>query len=339
MLPGIEIQHPLALAPMDDITDQIVRLIARSHGADLLYTEFISAEGLKYGAEKSFRKMAISEEEHPVAIQVFGSRIDSIVEAAHLAEKAGPDFVDLNFGCPVKKVAGKGGGAGLLRDPDKLEAMASAVVKAITLPVTAKVRLCWDEQSINVLDICRRLEQAGVRMIAVHARTRSQGYGVPADWSWIRRVKERSTVPIIGNGDIRTPQDASRMLTETGCDGLMIGHAAMGNPWIFKEIRHFLSTGELLPPPPLSERVSVLLGHLRQAVEVKGERRAVIEMRKHYKGYLTALRGVSKVRIALMEQLEFSAVADILHQYVIESDARSSGETDHLGEPPHREEE
>ncbi len=331
MLPGINITHPLALAPMDDITDQTVRLLARRFGADLLYTEFISAEGLRYGAEKSFKKMEICAEEHPVAIQVFGSRIDSIVEAALLAERKEPDYVDLNFGCPAKKVAGKGGGAGLLRDPGKLEAMARSVVKALSLPVTAKVRLGWDESSINVIDICRRLEDVGIRMIAVHARTRSQSYGVPADWSWIKRVKDQASIPIIGNGDIRTPDDALRMLKETGCDGLMIGHGAMGNPWVFREIRHFLNTGEELSPPLVAERVGVLLEHLRASIQVKGERRATIEIRKHYKGYLKSLPGISKVRSLLMEQVEFSPIEDILGQYLKEmkrDDSNVSGTPD-----------
>lgn len=313
--PGVKIERFLALAPMDDITDQAVRIIARRLGADLVVTEFVSADGLRYGAEKSLRKMRLCAIEHPVAIQIFSSRIDSIVEAARLAESARPDAIDLNFGCPAKKVAGKGSGAALMKDPDKLEAMAKAVVAAVTIPVTAKVRLGWDLESINVLDICQRLQGAGISGVAVHARTRSQGYGVPSDWSWIRRVKELVTIPVIGNGDVRTPADAQRMFSETGCDGVMIGHGAIGNPWVFREIRHYLETGESLPLAPLEERIELLIEHLVHSIDAKGERRAVLEIRKHYKGYLRGLHGASKTRTELMETVTLDEVKAILYRY------------------------
>ena len=250
-----------------------------------------------------------------MAIQIFSSSITSIVEAARLAEQAAPECIDLNFGCPAKKVAGKGSGAALLKDPDKLEAMARAVTEAVSLPVTAKVRLGWDLDSINVLDICHRLQDSGIAGLAVHARTRSQGYGVHSDWSWIKRVKEALEIPVIGNGDIRTPEDAEKMFDETGCDGVMIGHGAIGNPWIFGEIRHYLDTGEMKPHPPLSERVAVLIEHLEHSTGAKGERRAVIEMRKHYRGYLKGIRGASKVRTELMEPVTLAGVRLILDRY------------------------
>jgi tRNA-dihydrouridine synthase B len=300
------------LAPLEEITDGPFRRLARRHGADLVFTEFVSAEGLVHGAAKSFAKLRLTPAEHPIGIQVFGSRIESVVVAARLAEEAGPEMIDLNFGCPVRKVAGKGGGAGLLRTPDLLEAMARAVVTAVSLPVTAKVRLGWDTASINVLEIAARLESAGVSAISVHARTRCQRFRGVADWRWIARVKQAVSLPVIGNGDVWEPADAERMFLETGCDAVMIGRAAMGNPWIFARTRAYLTTGRCPPPPAYAERVAVILEHLRDAAEVKGERRAVIEMRKHYRGYLRHLPGAARLRAALMVPETIAAVADTL---------------------------
>jgi tRNA-dihydrouridine synthase B len=314
-LPGIAIEKPLVLAPMDEITDRPFRRLARRFGADLVYTEFISAEGLLHDAGKSLRKLQLAPDEHPVAVQVFGSRIPSVVEAVERAAAAGADWVDLNFGCPVRKVAGKGGGAGLLREPEKLEEMTRAAVKAVSVPVTAKVRLGWDVRSINVLDICRRIEQAGAAVVAVHARTRGQGYAVLPDWSWIARVKESVSIPVIGNGNVREPEDAARMFRETGCDGVMIGRAALGNPWIFSRTREYLRSGRAAGPPSLDERITVLLQHLNEAADEKGERRAVIEMRKMYSGYLKGLPGAARLRAALMEPVDIASVAAILRAY------------------------
>lgn len=311
-IPGVDRERPLALAPMDAITDAPARRLARRYGADLVYTEFVSAEGLVHEVRQSFLKMVIAPEERPVAIQIFGSRIAAVVAASQLAQAAGPDLLDLNFGCPARKVAGKGGGAGLLREPDKLEAMARAVVRAVALPVTAKVRLGWDAQSINVLDVCRRLEQAGVVAVTVHARTRSQGYGAAPDWSWIARVKQAVGIAVVGNGNVQSPADAARMFAETGCDGVMIGRAAMGNPWIFREVRHYLETGQHLAPPSFEERSAVLLEYLRAAAVEKGERRAVIETRKQYRGFFKGLPGTALLRTALMGLDEISAVEDTL---------------------------
>jgi len=323
-LPGVDIEKPLLLAPLDDISDQPMRRLARRFGADVVVTEFISAEGLIRDAAKSLRKLELAPDEHPVAVQIFGSRVDSIVRAAEIAAAAGPEWVDLNFGCPARKVAGKGGGAGLLLEPDKLEAMARAVVAAVDLPVTAKVRLGWDEQHLNVLEIADRLEQAGVRLITVHARLRSQGYGIRSDWSWIARVKERASVPIVGNGDVRSPEDAARMFEETGCDGVMIGRGAMGNPWLFRRARHYLEHGVLLPEPDLPERFRVLREHLQASIESKGERRAVIEMRKLYSGYLKGLPNISRLRAALMSPESLAEVDDTLEAYVRQSEKRGA---------------
>ncbi len=317
-LPGVDQKHPLLLAPLDDITDRTVRRIARRFGADAVVTEFISAEGLIRDAAKSLRKLDLAADEHPVAIQIFGSRIDSVVRAAEVAAAAGPDWVDLNFGCPARKVAGKGGGAGLLLEPEKLEAMTRAVVSAIECPVTAKIRLGWDEQHLNVLEVSQRLEQAGVQFITVHARLRSQGYGVRSDWSWIAKVKRHVSVPIVGNGDVRSPQDAARMFAETGCDAVMIGRAAMGNPWLFKQIRVFLDRGICLPPPDVEERFAVLKEHLREASADKSERRAVIEMRKHYSGYMKGLPMATALRRDLMELYDLAAVEARLDRYAEE---------------------
>ncbi len=311
-IPGVDRERPLVLAPMDAITDAAARRLARRFGADLVCTEFVSAEGLVHEARKSLLKMVIAPEERPVAIQIFGSRIAAVVAAAELAQAVRPDVLDLNFGCPARKVAGKGGGAGLLREPEKLEAMAREVVRAVALPVTAKVRLGWDLESINVLDVGRRLEQAGVAAVTVHARTRSQGYGDAPDWSWIARVKQAVGIPVIGNGNVQAPEDAARMFAETGCDGVMIGRAATGHPWIFREARHYLETGERLAPPATEERIAVLLEYLRAAAAVKGERRAVVEARKQYRGIFRGLPGAAQVRAALMDLDEIRAVEDTL---------------------------
>ena len=315
-LPGVTRDRPLLLAPMEDITDAPFRRVARRFGADLVFSEFVSAEGLAHDAKKSLRKMELADDEHPVGIQLFGSRIPAVVAAARKAEAAGPELIDLNFGCPARKVAGKGGGAGLLRVPELLEEMARAVVGAVLLPVTAKVRLGWDERSINVVEVARRLEQAGIAAVTVHARTRSQRFREQADWSWIAKVKQAVSIPVVGNGDVREPGDADRMFRETGCDGVMIGRAALGNPWIFGRTRHYLDTGELLAPPSTRERFDVLLDHLRDAARSKGERLAVIEMRKHYSGYLKGLFGAARLRAALMTPVSLAGVEGILQEYL-----------------------
>ncbi len=314
-IPCVDGERPLVLAPMDAITDGPARRLARRCGADLVTTEFVSAEGLVHEARACFAKMLLAPEERPVALQIFGSRIPSVVAAAELAQSVAPDLLDLNFGCPARKVAGKGGGAGLLREPDKLEAMARAVVRAVRLPVTAKVRLGWDTASINVLDVCQRLEQAGVVAVTVHARTRSQGYAAPPDWTWIARVKRAVRIPVVGNGNVQSPADALRMFTETGCDGVMIGRAATGYPWIFREVRHYLDTGRLLPPPTIEERIAMLLEYLRASAAQKGERTAVIEARKQLRGYFRGLPGAAQLRARLMEIEAIGGVEDALASF------------------------
>jgi tRNA-dihydrouridine synthase B len=315
-LPGLAGDQPLVLAPLEDITDGPFRRLARRFGADLVYTEFVSAEAIVHGAAKAERKLLFAQAERPIAIQIVGSRVAALVEAARAAAAAAPDLIDLNFGCPARKVAGKGAGAGLLRTPDLLEEMTREVVRATACPVTAKVRLGWDSDSINVLDIARRIERAGARAIAIHARTRSQGFSGRADWSWIARVKQAVTIPVIGNGDVASPEDAARMFADTGCDAVMIGRAAMGNPWIFRATRAYLRTGERVPPPGAPERMAVLLDHLRDAAQAKGEQRAVIEMRKHYRGYLRGLPGAARLRAAMMTPVSCAGVAALLMDYL-----------------------
>ncbi|MBD3236352.1 MAG: tRNA dihydrouridine synthase DusB [Candidatus Eisenbacteria bacterium] len=314
-IPGLERRRPLLLAPMEEITDQTFRRLARRFGADLVFTEFVSSEGVVHDAPKSLAKFALAPDEHPVGIQIFGARIAAVVASARRAAEAGADLIDLNAGCPVRKVAGKGGGAGLLRTPQLLEEMAQALVDAVALPVTVKIRLGWDERSINVVEIATRLERAGAAAVTVHARTRSQRFRPPADWSWIGRVKQAVSIPVIGNGDVWEPADAARLFDETACDAVMIGRAAMGNPWIFSRTRHYLDTGTLPPPPSTAERFGVLLEHLREAVAEKGERRGVIEMRKLYRGYLRGLPGAARLRAALMEPLTLTGVQRCLADY------------------------
>jgi tRNA-dihydrouridine synthase B len=328
-LPGLAGDRPLVLAPLEEITDGPFRRLARRFGADLVYTEFISADGLVHGAVRAERKLVFSEQERPIAIQIVGSRVEAVVAAARSADAAAPDMIDLNFGCPARKVAGKGGGAGLLRTPDLLEEMTREVVRATSRPVTAKVRLGWDSDSINVVEIAQRIERAGARAIAVHARTRSQGFSGRADWSWIERVKQAVTIPVIGNGDVACPEDAARMFAETGCDAVMIGRAAMGNPWIFRDTRIYLQTGARPAPPDASERVAVLLEHLRDAAQQKGEPRAVIEMRKHYRGYLRGLPGAARLRAALMDPVCCAGVATLLTDYLTTETTADADSHDH----------
>jgi len=313
--PGCAAATPLILAPMEAITDGPVRRLARRHGADLVFTEFVSAEGLAHGAEPLERKLAFTEAERPIGIQVFGHRIPPVVIAARRAEAMRPELIDLNFGCPTRKVAGRGGGAGLLRTPELLEAMARAVVEAVSLPVTAKIRLGWDADSVNAIEIAQRLEQAGVAAITVHARTRRQGFAGTADWSWIARVVRAVQIPVAGNGDVWEPADAARLLAETGCAAVMIGRGAMGNPWIFERTRRYLETGELTDPPDAPERIAAALEHLRESAVAKGERRAVIEMRKHYRGYLRGLPIAGRLRSALMVPVTIEGVAQVFEEY------------------------
>jgi tRNA-dihydrouridine synthase B len=302
---------------MEDVTDIPFRLVCKRLGADIVYTEFTSSEGLIRDARKSLNKIRVVDEERPVAIQIFGGVETSMERAAAVAESFRPDFIDINCGCWVKEVALREQGAGLLRDLAKFEAVVSSVIRGTTLPVTVKTRLGWDARSIVILDVARMLEQSGARALTVHCRTRDQGHRGEADWSWLGKLKRAVSIPIIGNGDIMAPEDVKRMF-DTGCDGVMIGRGAIQNPWIFGQAKHFLATGEHSPEPTVERRVEVCLQHLRLAIEEKGERRGVIEFRKHYAGYLRGLRNVSRLRSELMHFELLEPVVERLERFVAE---------------------
>ncbi|MCL4693093.1 MAG: tRNA dihydrouridine synthase DusB [Candidatus Hydrogenedentes bacterium] len=313
----IELNNPLALAPMEDVTDIPFRLVCKELGADLLYTEFASSEGLIRDARRSLQKIRVVQEERPVAVQIFGGLETSMEAAAAVAEQARPDFIDINCGCWVKKVALREAGAGLLKDIPKFKAIVESVIRGTSLPVTVKTRLGWDAKSIVILDVARMLEDIGVKALALHCRTRDQGHRGDADWSWLEKLKGVVSIPIIGNGDLTTPEDVKRMF-ETGCDGVMIGRGAIQNPWIFNQSKHYLATGEHLPAPTLAERVATCVKHLRHSVEYKGERKGVIEFRKYYSGYLKGQPGVSKLRQYLMTFHELEPAIARLQRYVDE---------------------
>jgi tRNA-dihydrouridine synthase B len=303
------------LAPMEDVTDVSFRVIARELGADAVYTEFISSEAIIRAAAKSMRKMVMLEAERPVAIQIFGGDPGVMREAAQVSESAGPDFLDINCGCWVKNVAGKGAGAGLLKDPTRMEAMVRATVDAVKIPVTVKTRLGWDRESINILNIAPMLEQAGAKALTIHCRTRDQGHSGQADWSWIPKIKKTISIPLFLNGDVRTPEDALRAFEETGCDGVMVARAAIANPFIFKQIKDYLNTGRY-DEPTFEERVMICKRHLSHSTQVKGERKAIFEFRKHYTGYLKGLPGIAKVRAELMQQLTLESAIEVLDRFL-----------------------
>jgi len=307
-------QFVLALAPMEDITDSAFRHLCKCYGADLMFTEFVSADALIREAEKSKRKLRFDVSERPLGIQIFGNNTESVVAAARIAEEVKPDFIDLNFGCPVRKIVDKGGGAALLKDIPKMITMVSEVVKNVSIPVSAKTRLGWDEKNIVICELAEQLQDAGVAMLTIHGRTKSQMYKGVADWEYIGKVKNnpRMQIPVIGNGDIDCPEKAKYAKDNYGVDGVMIGRAAIGNPWIYKEIKEYLRTGNHLPPPLISERIDVLMRHLKSSVNNKGERTAILEMRKHYSGIFRALPDFKPFRMKLVVADTFSEVEEIL---------------------------
>ena len=305
--------RPLLLAPMEDVSDPPFRLICKRYGADLLYTEFISSGGLLHGAAGSVQKLEFYDEERPVGIQIFGGEVDDVREAARIADAQGPDLIDINFGCPVKKVVCKDGGAGILRNLGKMEAITAAVVEAATRPVTVKTRLGWNDESIRIEDVARMLEATGVAALAVHARTRAQMYRGEARWEWFPKIRAAlRDIPFIGNGDATTPERARAMFDETGVDAVMIGRGAIGNPWIFRDARALIETGEAPAPPPWDERVSVVAEHLTLKCAWLGERKGVLEMRRMYGGYFKGHRGASALRARLMEHAEREPVLELL---------------------------
>lgn len=311
-------EFPLLLAPMEDVSDPPFRAVCKEKGADLMYTEFISAEGLIREADKSIKKLDIYDYERPIGIQIFGEKIESMREAAAIAEAANPALIDINYGCPVNNVACRGAGAGILLDLPKMQAMTAEIVKRVSLPVTVKTRLGWDINSIKIVEVAQRLQDVGIQALTIHGRTRQQMYKGEADWSYIADVKNHPAIhiPIFGNGDIDTPQKALAYRNEYGIDGIMIGRASIGYPWIFQEIKHFFKTGEQLAPPDLQERIITLQKHLQHAIQWKGERTGILEMRRHYTNYLKGLPEVKTYRQMLVEAGDLVTVESILAELV-----------------------
>lgn len=307
--------QPLFLAPMEDVTDSPFRQICRGKGADIVFTEFISSEALIRDSDIAMHKMDFREMERPFGIQIFGGREEAMEGAAKVAENNNPDLVDINFGCPVYKVVNKGAGAACLKDIEMMERMAGTVVDAVKdRPVTVKTRLGWDDSTIRIQEVALMLQKLGVKALTVHARTRCQKYKGDARWEWLKKLKNTPglEIPIIGNGDVTSPELAKKMFEETGVDGVMIGRGAIGNPWIFEQTRHYLNTGELLPEPTVRERIEVCARQLQLSVEHQGERYGVIIMKKHYGQYLKGIRNGKKLRMQLMEHDEMAPILEIL---------------------------
>jgi len=313
-------EFPLLLAPMEDVSDPPFRAVCKDNGADMMYTEFISSEGLIRDAYKSTHKLDVFEYERPVGIQIFGGDIEVMREAAIIAEGASPDLIDINYGCPVKAVACKGAGASLLRDIPKMVRITEEIVKAVKLPVTVKTRLGWDESTLNVPEVAERLQDIGIQALSIHGRTRVQMYKGSADWSLIGEIKNnpRIKIPIFGNGDVTTPQRAMEVRERYGVDGIMIGRASIGYPWIFNEIKHYMKTGEMLAPPSVQDRVNVARKHLKHSLEWKGEKHGVLEMRRHYSNYFKAFPNFKEYRMKLVTLDNYDEIFTILDQVLEE---------------------
>ena len=309
-------EFPLLLAPMEDVSDPPFRAVCKEKGADLMYTEFISSEGLVRHAEKSVQKLDIYDYERPIGIQLFGDKIESMRKAATIAEEANPEIIDINYGCPVKKVACKGAGAGILLDLPKMQEMTDEIVKRVNKPVTVKTRLGWDHSTIKINEVAKRLQDVGVQALTIHGRTRKQMYKGEADWSYIADVKQDSSIhiPIFGNGDIDSPEKAVEYRSKHGVDGIMIGRASIGYPWIFSEIKHFIKTGLKLDSPSLEERAKVAIQHVDFSVEWKGERQGLLEMRRHYTNYFRGIPNFKPVRTVLVESASYAEVKETLYQ-------------------------
>ena len=295
-------EFPLLLAPMEDVSDPPFRALCKENGADVVYTEFISSEGLIRNAAKSTMKLDIYEKERPVGIQIFGANLDSMLQSVDIVEKTKPDIIDINFGCPVKKVVCKGAGAGILKDIDKMEMLTREMAKRTNLPLTVKTRLGWDEKSIKIVEVAERIQDAGAQAITIHGRTRAQMYKGSADWKFISDVKNnpRMKIPVFGNGDVNTPEKAVEMRDKFGLDGAMIGRASIGNPWFFNQVKHFFKTGQHLPQPTLFERINMAEEHLKMAIKWKGEKLGVLETRRHYSNYFKGIPDFKKYKTTMV---------------------------------------
>ncbi len=307
-------EFPLLLAPMEDVSDPPFRALCKEQGADLVYTEFISSEGLIRDAAKSLIKLDIYEKERPVGIQIFGANLDSMLKSVEIVEASGPDIIDINFGCPVKKVVSKGAGAGILKDIDLMVSLTEAMAKHTKLPITVKTRLGWDHDSIKIVEVAERLQDAGCKAISIHGRTRAQMYKGDADWHPIAEVKNnpRMHIPVFGNGDVNTPERAMLMRDKFGLDGAMIGRASIGYPWFFREVKHFFATGEHMAPPSMKERVDVARRHLQMAIDWKGERLGVFETRRHYTNYF---RGIPDFKPFRTKMVSSDAAEDVFKTF------------------------
>ena len=309
-------EFPLLLAPMEDVSDPPFRSLCKEYGADVMFTEFISSEGLIRDAEKSTQKLDIYDYERPIGIQIFGSNIDSMRKATELCEQAKPEFIDINYGCPVKKVAKKGAGAGILKDIPKMVSMTKEIVGATNIPVTVKTRLGWDENSKYIVEISERLQDVGIKAISIHGRTRKQMYKGEADWNLIGEVKNnpKMHIPIFGNGDINTPEKAKQVKNKYGVDGIMIGRGCIGYPWIFNEIKHYLQTGKFLNKPIIQERVNVCKKHLNRSILWKGEKLGIVEMKRHYSKYFKDIPNFKDYRIRITTSNSFKEIQKILDE-------------------------
>jgi tRNA-dihydrouridine synthase B len=309
-------EFPLLLAPMEDVSDPPFRALCKAQGCDMMYTEFISVEGLIRDASKSVQKLDIYEEERPIGIQIFGAEMDSMMRAAEIVEEAQPEVLDINFGCPVKKVVCKMAGAGILQDIDRMVKLTKAVVDSTSLPVTVKTRLGWDEKTKYIEEVAERLQDVGIKALSIHGRTRKQMYKGEADWTLIGKIKEnpRIHIPIFGNGDIDSPQKAKEYRERYGVDGIMIGRASIGYPWIFRDIKHYFKTGELLPPPDIHERVAAARQHLQHSLDWKGEKLGVLEMRRHYSNYFRGYPNIKPFRTKLVTHDQPEDLFGVLNQ-------------------------
>ena len=308
--------YPLFLAPMEDITDPSFRCLCRLNGADLVYTAFISSDGLIREGASSVRKLTIYEPERPIGIQLYGHIIGAMIEAALIAEQSKPEIIDINFGCPVKKIANRGAGAGMLRNIPLMISMTEAIVKAVSLPVTVKTRLGWDENSKNIVEVAEKLQDAGIKAITIHGRTRSQLYKGEADWTLIGEVRNnpRMRIPVIGNGDIDGPEKAKDMFNRYGVDGIMIGRASVGRPWIFRHIKHYLVTGELLPEPTVAEKADLALIHLEKSIYFKEGKKSILEMRRHLGNYFKGLPNFRETRLKLLTTVEPDNIRSLINE-------------------------